>query len=194
MFLCSKMFLYFKLTRLMTTCLTVFCCLLMLIALSPPSKADATADVQQTLQAMYDAQDAAILQHDIDNTMTPYAEDALFLDDVTGKESASLAGVRKGWLELFQSPTEKVTKISREIKTITLSKTHKSATLLTLHRISMSVTTRSGKVVPLEVDEQTRHYWVKGENGWQIEQERLMSIDTYRDGKLVRHNHTPVTS
>lgn len=181
-------------SRPMTTCLVVVCSLLMLVALPSFSRADAAADVQQTLQAKYDAQDAAILQHDIDNTMTPYADDALFLDDVTGKESDSLAGVRKGWLDLFQSPTGKVTAASREIKTITLSKTHKSATLLTLHRISMSVTARSGKVVPVEVDEQTRHYWVKGVNGWQIEQERLMSIDTYRDGKLVRHNHKPVAS
>ena len=183
-----------ELRRPMMPCLTVVCSLLMLIAFCPPSNADAAADVQQTLQAMYDAQDAAILRHDIDNTMAPYAGDALFLDDTKGTESASLAGVRKGWLELFQSPTEEVTAVSRRIDKTTLSKTHKAATLLTVLQIKMSVTARSGKVVSLEVDEHTQFYWVKGDDGWRIEQQRITAIDTFREGKLVRHNRKPVAS
>lgn len=180
--------------RPMTICFVSACSLLTLTALLPPSKADATADVQQTLQAMYDAQNAAILQHDIDNTMVPYADDALFLDDTTGGKSASLAGVRKGWLELFQSPNEKLTAVSRRIDRTTISKTHKAATLLTVLQISLSVTGRSGKAVPVEIDEHTQFYWVKGENGWRIEQQRITSIDSFRNGKLVRHNRKPVAS
>ncbi len=154
------MFLRLIMVRLMIACFIAVCCLLMPIT-SHSARADATTDVQQKLQAIYDAQDAAIVQHDIDNTMVPYADDALFIDNVTATESAGLAGERKGWLDLFQSPSGKVTSSSRQIKEFTLSKTHKSATFLIVHRIGMSVTARSSKVVPVEVDEQIRHYWVK---------------------------------
>ncbi len=147
--------------RPMTICLTVACSLLMLIATSPSSKADAAADVQQTLQetlqARYDAQDAAILQHDIDNTMTPYAADALFIDDVAGKESASLEAVRNGWVALFHVPNQTPDTASSQIQKITVVKSHKAATLLVLLRINISAMARSGKVVPLEIDEQVRH-------------------------------------
>ena len=178
----------------MMPCLTVVCSLLLLAALPPPSSADAAADVQQTLQAMYDAQNAAILRHDIDSTMVPYAGDALFLDDTKGGKSASLAGVRKGWLELFQSPFEKVTAVSRRIDKTTPNKTHTAATLLTVLQIKMSVTAPSGKVVPVEVDEHTQFHWVKGKNGWRIEQQRITTIDAFRDGILVSHNRKPVAS
>ena len=148
-------------SRLVTICFTVACSLLMLIATSPSSKADAAADVQQTLQetlqARYDAQDAAILQHDIDNTMVPYAADALFIDDVAGKESASLEAVRNGWVALFHVPNQTLDTASSQIQKITVVKSHKAATLLVLLRINISAMARSGKVVPLEIDEQVRH-------------------------------------
>ena len=179
-------------SRPMTICFTVICSLL--IALSLLSKADAATNVQQTLQASYDAQDAAIVQRDIDNTMVPYANDALFIDDVTGKEGASLDAIRNGWISMFHVPNQTLDTVTSQIQKITVVKTQKAATLLVLLRINISVTVRSGKVVPLEIDEQIRHYWVKGDSGWQIEQERIIAIDTYRDGKLVRHNRKPVAS
>ena len=156
-------------------------------------KADATADVQQKIQAIYDAQDTAILARDIDKTMVPYATDAVFINDVTGKETAGLDPVRRGWLDLFQLPRTTLTAAAHLTKEVTLDKTQKSVTVLTLEKITMSVINRAGKAAVVEVDETTRHYWVNGDAGWKIEQERIISVDSLRDGKLVRHNHKPVS-
>ena len=172
----------------------LICLALLALGSAHAVQADATADVQQKLQAVYDAQDTAVLARDIDGTMAPYATNAVFIDDVTGKESAGLDDVRRGWLKAFNVPNTRQTGATHLIKEITLSKTQKSATILMQYKLTVAVINRAGKTVSLEIDETTRHYWVNGDAGWKIEQERIISTDTFRDGKLFRHNQKPVSS
>ncbi len=173
----------------------------LLVMLSVPGALSAapasTEGVKTAIQAAYDDQDVALVARDLDRVMVPYAEDAIFINDIPGAkgqglEHQGLAGARQGWVDLFNLPN-KATAASHEIKEITVSKTGGGATILTLHHITLSGTTKAGRPFETRIDEILRHFWAKTGDGWRIKQERLLSVDTFRNGKLVRHNRRPVT-
>ena len=156
-----------------------------------------TEGVKQVIQAAYDDQDGAVVARNLDRVMAPYAEDAIFINDIPeskgqGLEHQGLAGVRQGWVDLFNLPNQRATAASHEIKEITVSKTGGGATILTLHHMTLSGTTKAGRPFEIRIDEVLRHFWAKRGAGWRIKQERLLSVDTFRNGKLVRHNRQPV--
>ena len=153
------------------------------------AKADA---VKQTIQSLYDDQNTAIVGGDIDGAMIPYAEDGIFLNDLKGTESQGLAGVRRGWLGLMNMPRQKVTTATTTIKEITVNKAYNGATVLTLDHSDLAGTTKSGKAFITGIEMLTRHFWAKTDDGWRIKQERILSVDTFLNGKLIRHNHNPV--
>lgn len=121
-----------------------------------------TEGARAAIQAAYDDQDAGLVARDLNRVMVPYAEDAIFIDDSPGAkgqglEHQGLAGVRQGWVDLFNL-SSKATAASHEIKEITISKTGGGATILTLHHTTLSGTTRAGRPFTTRIDEQVRHF------------------------------------
>jgi len=165
---------------------------------APGTVSAAPVSAKAAIQAAYDAQDTALGAQDVDGAMAPYAEEAIFIDDIPGAkrqglEHQGLAAVRQGFVNLFNLPNQTVTSASHEVKETTFSKTNTGATLLILLHINLTGTTKAGRMYQLRLDEQVRHFWAKTGDGWRIKQERLLSIDSYINGKLSRHNHLPVS-
>ena len=162
------------------------------------SAAPVSADkVKAVIQSAYDDEDKALVAHDLDGVMAPYAEDAIFIDDIPGAkrqglEHQGLDVARQNWVDLYNVPRQTVTSANHEIKEITVSKTGGGATILTVRQTNITGTTKAGRTYLVRIDTQLRHFWAKTGGGWRIKQERLLSIDTYRDGRLDRHNRHPV--
>ncbi len=159
------------------------------------AKADAvkTEAVKQTIQSLYDDQNTAIVGSDIDGVMIPYAEDGIFLNDLKGTESQGLAGVRRGWLDLMTLPNKKVTASNTTIKEIIVNKAYNGATVLTLAHSDLTGKSKSGKTYITGIEILARQFWAKTDDGWRIKQERILSLDSFLNGKLIRHDHNPVT-
>ena len=147
--------------------------------------------VQQVIQSAYNDEDTATMDHDLDGVLLPYAEDTLFISDVQGTEGTGLAFARQGWVALYKLP-QKLTAAVHQIKKITVSKTNTGATILVMQQFTLSGTTKSGIPYEMKNDEMIRHYWGKTEDGWRIKQERILSSDSFLNGRLFRHNHKPV--
>ena len=69
------------------------------------SAAPISADkVKAVIQSAYDDQDTALVAHDLDGVMVPYAEDAIFIDDIPGAkrqglEHQGLDVARQNWVD-----------------------------------------------------------------------------------------------
>lgn len=150
--------------------------------------------VQLAIQSAFDDQDAALAAHDINAAMAPYAPDALFLNDLKGTQDQGLAPVRQGWLTLFNIRTQKLTGASHKINEITVSKANTGATVLALHHLDLAGRTRTGKPFKTGIEETIRYFWAKTPDGWRIKQERILSVDSFVNGKLIRHEQKPTSA
>lgn len=100
--------------------------------------------VQQAIQSVFDDQDTALMAPDIDGVVVPYPEDTLFLNDLKGTEHTGLAAERQAWIDLMSLKTQKLTLTKHQIKEITVNKTKQGATVLALHHMTLSGTTKTG--------------------------------------------------
>jgi len=170
----------------------VILCLITLSTLCLPAFAvpDAKKDVEQAVKAGYAAEDAAIANKDVDGSVATYAVDAVFINFI-GKRTQGIENPRRGMEGMFQLP-DATFSANHKIKQFSIDKSGIEATVLVVHHVGMSATSKTGEPFVMGVDEVLRHFWVKAEDGWHIKQERLISTDSTRNGKPFRHNGKPV--
>ena len=155
----------------------------------PPDKTEA---VKQAVQAVYDAEDTALVAHDLDGVMAMYTPNVVFFDSLKGKQDVGAAGARQAWVTFFQVPRQTLTAARHEIKEVTLNKAGTGATVLAVHHLTISAAPASGAAAVTHRDSTLRCFWTKKSGKWLIRQERILGVDTYVDGKRVQHNHKQV--
>ena len=160
---------------------------------APVTLPDKTAAVKQAVQAVYAAEDTALVAHDLDGVMAMYTPNVVFFDSLKGKQDVGAAGARQAWVTFFSVPRQTLTAARHEIKEVTLNKAGTGATVLAVHHLTISAAPASGAAAAVTHRDSTlRCFWTKKSGKWLIRQERILGVDTYVDGKRVQHNHKQV--
>ncbi len=159
-----------------------------------PKTAPATPpDKTEAIQAVYDAEDTALVAHDLDGVMAMYTPNVVFFDSLKGKQDVGAAGARKAWVTFFQMPHQTLTAARHEIKEVTVNKAGTGATVLAVHHLTISGSPVDGAAAAVTHRDSTlRCFWTKKSGKWLIRQERILGVDTFVDGKRVEHNHKQV--
>lgn len=156
---------------------------------APPNKMEA---IKQAVQAVYDAEDTALVAHDLDGVMAMYTSNVVFFDSLKGQQDVGAAGARKAWVTFFQVPHQTLTAARHEIKEVTVNKSGTGATVQAVHHLTITGPTESGTASVTHRDSTLRCFWTKKDGKWLIRQERILGVDTFVDGKRVQHNHKQV--
>ena len=108
---------------------------------APPDKA---AAIKGAVQAIYDAEDTALVAHDLDGVMAMYTPNVVFFDSLKGKQDVGAAGARRAWATFFQVPHQTLTAARHEIKEVTVNKAGTGATVLAVHHLTISAAPANG--------------------------------------------------
>ena len=139
--------------------------------------ADAKADPQTVLAAVYAARDAALRHKDVAGALAGYSPNVLIYD-AAGNPSTGTDGPREDLTKLvgsgiaWSSPTT-------PLDEFTADKTGKEATVKAVRRLTVtSKVAGLGVAQTATVEEAVRDHWVSGPNGWRITQERRLTSAT----------------
>ena len=181
----------------MRQCLPVvaLCCLMPTAMAVPPVAYTAkTEAVKRVIKAAYNAQSKALLAHNLDGVMAPYAKNILFVDDLRHTKHRGTDQARSGWAGFFQRTQQTLTGANSEIKTITVSPAGTDATVVSVRHLTMQGVFHKDTPYVMGIASTLRCVWAKTDMGWRVTQERFLAVDTFLNGKLVSHNHKHVPS
>jgi len=140
--------------------------------------AQAAPDARQTFQPLYKRWDKANINKDLDIALSNHSPNFLFISE-SGKQ-LDLDAVRANLLKNF----DKYKAIHSKTVVQSVKVVKDGATVVV--RVHLSVTRDSdtpGQEVTFTTDEVDRDYWVESASGWQLKQERVLSIQKVDSGK-----------
>lgn len=143
------------------------------------AQAQTPAQLQKTLQADYNAQDAAFARNDPQGTTAYFAEDFMVRNQTTDHTTRNALALQRAAVKEIHQLAPKSATAHTDIKRLTLNPAKNAADVVIQTRyVAVAVNPHTHKAMTIVISGVYQENWAKRPEGWRITEQRKISSRT----------------
>ena len=149
------------------------------MAFAVAAQAQTPAQLQKTLQAYYNAQDAAFGRNDPRGTLAYFANDFVITNSATGHVTRNSLPRQRALVQEIHQLAPKSATAHTDIKRLTLNPAKNAAdVVIQTSYVAVAVSPRTHKAMTIVISGVYQESWAKRPEGWRITEQRKISTQT----------------